>query len=105
MQFNSLPDPSDPQNHPNREHVLRKFSDVGWHVKGRFYYTPTKGIGLSYPIEYQALVDPWGTTRDDQVINFSIDMPNQLAQELLAPVRDAAKKVIHGDLNKAELEG
>ena len=105
MQFNSIPDPSDPQNHLNREHVLRKFSDVGWHVKGRFYYTPTKGIGLSYPIEYQALVDPWGTTRDDQVINFSIDMPNQLAQELLAPVRDAAKKVIHGDLNKAELEG
>ena len=105
MQFNSLPDPSDPQNHLSREHVLRKFSDVGWHVKGRFYYTPPKGIGLSYPVEYQALVDPWGTTRDDQVINFSIDMPNQLAQELLAPVRDAAKKVIHGDLNKAELEG
>ena len=34
-----------------------------------------------------------------------LEMPNQLAQELLAPVRDAAKKVIHGDLNKAELEG
>ena len=105
MQFNSLPDPTGTPLNLNREHVLRKFSDVGWHVKGRFYYTPTKGIGLSYPVEYQALVDPWGTTRDDQVINFSIDVPNQLAQELLTPVRDAAKEVINGDLNKAELAG
>ena len=105
MQFNSLPDPSDPQNHFNREHVLRKFSDVGWHVKGKFYYTPTKGIGLSYPVDYQALVDPWGSTREEQIINLSVDIPNQLAEELLTPVRDAAREVVSNDLGKAELEG
>jgi len=105
LEFNSIPDPVSTPNNLDREHVLRKFSDVGWHVNGKFYYTPTKGVGLSYPVEYQALIDPWGATREEQVVNFSIDIPNQLAEELLTPVRDAARQVIHGDLSKAELAG
>lgn len=105
MPFNSLPEPDSTPNNLNREHVLRKFSDVGWHVKGKFYYTPTRGVGLSYPVDYQALIDPWGATREEQIVNFSIDMPNQLAEELLTPVRNAARDVINGDLGKAELAG
>lgn len=85
--------------------MLRKFSDIGWHVKGRFYYTPKKGVGLSYPVEYQAMIDPWGATRDEQIVNLQVDLPNQLAEELLTPVREAAKLQVCEDLNKAELAG
>jgi hypothetical protein len=105
LPFNSSPDPAANEGGPNREHMLRKFSDVGWHVKGRFYYTPKKGVGLSYPVEYQALIDPWGETRQEQIVNLQVDLPNQLAEELLTPVRDAAKLHVCEDLAKAELSG
>lgn len=99
MQFNSKQDPNENQK---RDHMLREFGEVGWHIKGQFYYTPTKGLGLSYPVQYQALIDPWGESSKEQIVNLSLDMPNQLADEMLHPVRDAARKVVEGEISKVE---
>lgn len=101
MEYNSKPDPNESQR---RDHMLRKFGDVGWHIKGQFYYTPPKGIGLSYPVQYQALIDPWGESKVEQIVNLSVDMPNQLADEMLRPVRDAARKVVETEISKIENE-
>lgn len=98
----SKPDPMWKPGEMNREHVLRKFSDVGWHVKGSFLYAPPGGIGVAYKVEYQALIDPWSKTKDQQLVNYKISMPNELGNELVRPVREQAKSLIYQALDEAE---
>lgn len=100
--FGSLPDPTPDSNGPKREHVLRKFSSLGWHIKGSFNLTSDKPPGMTYTVGYQALIDPWAPTRDQQLVNYKIDCPNDLANDLLWPVRSEAKRLIYDALDKAQ---
>ena len=99
------PDPCARPGQPSREHVLRKFSEVGWHIKGSFTYVPPEGIGMGYTVEYQALIDPWSPTREMQLVNYKISLPNDLGSELLRPVREMAKELIYKAMDEAESTG
>jgi hypothetical protein len=100
--YGSLPDPKPDSNGPKREHMLRKFSSLGWHIKGTFSVNSPVPPGLTYTVGYQALIDPWAESREQQLVNYKIDCPNGLANDLLLSLRTEAKRLIYDAMEKAE---
>jgi len=104
-QYGALPDPADPQRrYPKRSHILRKFSSIGWHLSGDFFYsTPLHlgGVGRQFNVKYEGCVDPWGESHGSQLTNYKIVIPDDLHHELMTPVRRAAKKIMFDELDRA----
>ena len=103
--YGALPDPTPDSSGPKREHVLRKFSSLGWHIKGSFNVNSPVPPGMTYTVGYQALIDPWAPTRDQQLVNYKIDCPNGLANDLMYSLRMEAKQLIYDAMDKAQEPG
>jgi hypothetical protein len=57
---------------------------------------------MTYTVRYQALIDPWAPTREQQLVNYKIDCPNGLANDLMRSLRVEAKKLIHDAMDRAQ---
>ena len=105
MDSNLQPEPNEKLSSLNQENFRRNPSAYGWNVKGWIYFTPASGNDRSYRVEYEATIAPWEQTRKEQIEQIHLDVPNELVEELLAPVREAVRVAVCGSLDKAGLQG
>jgi hypothetical protein len=104
MESDPTPGSNDKLCSLNQEKFRQNPRAYGWNVKGCMYFTPISGSGQSYRVEYEASIAPWGLTRDEQIERLHVDLPNELVEELLIPVREAARQAVCRDLEMAGLQ-
>jgi len=84
----------------NQEKFRQNPYAYGWTVKGRTYFTPAAGSGKSYPVDYVSTIAPLELTMEKKIESLSVDMPDELVEELLNPVYEFIRRTIYRDLKK-----
>jgi len=104
MQDDSCGKTSEQLRELNQEKFRRNPNAYGWTVKGWTYFTPASGSGRSYRVEYEATIAPLELTMEKKIESLSVDVPDELVEELLIPVREEVRKVVYGSLERAGLK-
>ena len=105
MESNPTPGSNEKLCNLNQEKFRQNPNAYGWSVKGWIYFTSVSGSNQSYQVKYEATIAPLELTRENQIEQFHIDVPNELVEELLTPVREAVRAQVFADLDKTGLHG